>query len=185
MQDVRIILEGTNGIHKLSCGDFYLDEANEIMYVGVGAFGGSDGGGIIPVGTIHINTNGQYNVTNFASAVVEVAPYGVGTIEITKNGKISVNGKKTAIVNVPQEVHAMPYTIDVEVKGPVFLPLTMTVQCGPSVDVVAINNRRITPSVHVTAKPSISLERKLNARNVTNATTIATPIIDVVAEVVE
>lgn len=66
--------------------DFYLDVVRK-----KGASGGTgDGGGITPTGTKTITTNGKHDVTNFATADVQVpipdAPTGKKVIEVTKNG---------------------------------------------------------------------------------------------------
>lgn len=60
-------------------------------------------GGITPTGTKSITTNGTHDVTNFASASVNV-PVGVtptGTKQITTNGTHDVTNYASAQVNVP------------------------------------------------------------------------------------
>ena len=59
------------------------------------------GGGITPTGTIRLTYNGEHDVTEYATADVQVPPYGEGEVNITSNGRHSVSGKATAIVNVP------------------------------------------------------------------------------------
>ena len=67
----------------------------------VAAGGGGSGGGITPSGVVDINSNGQHDVTQYATANVTVPPYGEGEIDITSNGPADVSGKATANVNVP------------------------------------------------------------------------------------
>lgn len=60
------------------------------------------GGGITPTGTIQISTNGTHDVTQYASASVNV-PTGItpsGEITISENGSFDVTQFATAIVNV-------------------------------------------------------------------------------------
>lgn len=60
-------------------------------------------GGVTPEGTISITKNGTHDVTNYASAEVDV-PVGVfptGTLEITENGVHDVYNKMAVNVNVP------------------------------------------------------------------------------------
>ena len=60
-------------------------------------------GGVTPEGTISITKNGTHDVTNYASAEVDV-PVGVfptGTLEITENGIHDVYDKMAVSVNVP------------------------------------------------------------------------------------
>ena len=59
------------------------------------------GGGITPSGVIDIKSNGRHDVTTYATANVQVPPYGEGEVDITSNGPADVSGKATANVNVP------------------------------------------------------------------------------------
>lgn len=62
----------------------------------------TESGGITPTGTIQINTNGTHDVTQYASASVNV-PTGItpsGEITISENGSFDVTQFATAIVNV-------------------------------------------------------------------------------------
>lgn len=58
---------------------------------------------VLPTGTLSISSNDTYDVTNYASAVVNV-PQGItptGTISITTNGTVDVTNYASADVDVP------------------------------------------------------------------------------------
>lgn len=60
--------------------------------------------GIVPSGSVDITTNGEHDISEYATANVQV-PQGVfpeGTIEITANGDHDVTSYVTASVNTPQ-----------------------------------------------------------------------------------
>lgn len=56
--------------------------------------------GITPTGSISILTNGTHDVTNYASAVVNVPNPSTGTLSITENGTYNVTSYASADVNV-------------------------------------------------------------------------------------
>lgn len=61
------------------------------------------GGGITPTGTITIDENGTYDVTNYASANVDIdiGVFPAGAMEITENGPYDVTDFAVVDVNVP------------------------------------------------------------------------------------
>ena len=75
--------------------------ANGKLFVIAKAIGN---GGITPTGTVEITENGTYDVSQYASADVDVpGVVPTGTINITENGTVDVTDYATAQVNVPSE----------------------------------------------------------------------------------
>lgn len=58
---------------------------------------------ITPIGTINIEENGTYDVTNYNEAIVNT-PISSGEIEITSNGEYDVTNYETANVNCPNDL---------------------------------------------------------------------------------
>lgn len=84
---------------------------------GNGDTGGGGGGGIVPEGTIRLTSNGEHDVTEYATANVQVPPYGQGEITISSNGRHNVSGKATAIVDVDAGGITPTGTIEINSNG--------------------------------------------------------------------
>lgn len=78
---------------------------------------GGGGGGIVPEGTIRLTSNGEHDVTEYATANVQVPPYGQGEITISSNGRHNVSGKATAIVDVDAGGITPSGTIEINSNG--------------------------------------------------------------------
>lgn len=114
---------GNSLIELLNLLDSYVSSLKEnveaaLIEMGIDASGASpqDYGelikmiqtGITPTGTLEITENGEYDVTNFALAIINVptTSESEGSIEITSNGTHNVEGLKEVIVNITQTVEA-------------------------------------------------------------------------------
>ena len=75
--------------------------------------------GTTPIGTLLIIENGEYDVTEFAGANVNVPASGItpsGSLTITENGTFDVTSKASVVVNVPtgggsDNYHVLPITL--------------------------------------------------------------------------
>lgn len=98
--DVEIIINGTHDVSG---------KARALVNV--------QSGGITPSGTVDIAQNGVTDVAQYASANVQVPPYGEGEVEISTNGRHNVSGKATAVVNVPESGITPSGVIEINSNG--------------------------------------------------------------------
>jgi hypothetical protein len=82
----RAATDSTYAVKEMPNG---VDAVYSKGYMDGQAAGGSGGGGIIPTGEIKIEENGTYDVTNYASALVEVASSGGSSVHC---GTVTVEG---------------------------------------------------------------------------------------------
>lgn len=101
-----------------SGGNFKSGTKYVLAYAtGTAASGGGESGGITPSGTLEITENGTYDVTNYASAEVnvsaEAAEPELEEITITANGEYlpTGDGFSKVTVNVPSTSTGLPDTI--------------------------------------------------------------------------
>lgn len=104
------VLHGSSYYQKIVPDDGYLISSVTVTMGGVDitsqVFSGDTGtgGGTTPTGTLSIVQNGTYDVTNYASAEVDVPSSGIvptGTVSITQNGTVNVTNYASASVSVP------------------------------------------------------------------------------------
>lgn len=82
---------GTNGVYDVNVFGY---ASNEIT-VAVPS--------VTPVGTMPINANGDYDVTNYSGVSVQVPSSAVGTVTISTNGTYDVSSYAAAVVSVSTE----------------------------------------------------------------------------------
>ena len=114
---------------------------------------------ITPVGTINIDENGTYDVTNYNEAIVEI-PMPSGEIEITSNGTYDVTNFANAEVNCPSDLDwsAIGYnTRPQSIEEGYNYALQIQNEWTPNSQLSDYPNLLISPLVNTSAKTSLRM----------------------------